>query len=246
MSAIFETYDFPLTSLRDLYPRLNRFISYPDGMQVTLDTLFWGREQHYRDIDAAIPRLTAGGMGKFSDLLQAARTPARARQLVERTGISAGLVRVLCHDLDLWLPRQVHLDQLQVWLPSLPWLQPFTRLGLDDQLEVISAGRTTAARTDLALRTCLPVLDVDKVIRVCDFHRTGRSLEHIRARIYYAMALDTFQEWSQQSSENVIEMFAAYVRKNPDLEDRLVPFPREVRNAIEWAKWHLEIYSVQW
>ena len=47
-------------------------------------------------------------------------------------------------------------------------------------------------------------------------------------------------------SATIIAMFAEYAYKNHLDGERLLPWPKEVRNGIEWAKMHLEIYSVQW
>jgi hypothetical protein len=60
------------------------------------------------------------------------------------------------------------------------------------------------------------------------------------------MGMDTWQKWSESSSEAIISMFKEYVMENHLEGRRLIPWPKEVRNGIEWAKMHLEIYPVQW
>jgi hypothetical protein len=86
---------------------------------------------------------------------------------------------------------------------------------------------------------------VNEITRICDLYRTGANLKHLRAPIYYAMGLDTWQKWAETSSEEIISRFAEYTRQH-HLEERLVPFPKEVRNGIEWAKLHLSLFAVSW
>ena len=60
------------------------------------------------------------------------------------------------------------------------------------------------------------------------------------------MGLDTWQEWANAISEGVIAIFTDYIKRH-DLEaDRVIPWPKEVRNGIEWAKMQISIFEVEW
>lgn len=245
MSTIFDAYDMPVDRLPDFYRRLNQPITYPDGMTTSLGVVYWGRDAHLAEIESAVPHLVENGLHHFNQVLQAIKTPGRAKRLSAQAGIPAQILRILRHDLELWLPTAFALDQLE-WSKSPPGcLEALPPLGLDDQLAVISAGQTPAQRLELSRQAQLDPGTVGEIVKLCDYYRTGKNLQHIRAKIYYAMGLDTWQKWAGQTSESIIAMFARYIQEN-HLEERLVPWPKEVRNGIEWAKMHLEIFSVQW
>lgn len=246
MPQIFDAYDLPLDHLLGLYQRLNQVITYPDGMTTTLGILYWGRDQHLQLIADAIPKIIESGAKKLNDVLQAIRTPARAKKIAGQTGISPEILRILQHDLALWLPKPVPLDQIPQLQNQPASLNALGEIGLRDQLALISAGQTPAQREALALQTRLAVSVLDECVKSCDFYRSGDNLHHLRAKIYYEMGLDTFQKWAVQNSETVIARFSAYIQQYPQAGDRLAPWPKEVRNAIEWAKMHLSIYTVQW
>jgi hypothetical protein len=246
MSAIFDAYDLPVESLVAYYRRLNQPIRYPDGMLTSLGIVYWGRDDHLTQIEAAIPRLVENGLARFSDVVQAVRTPTQASKLVERAGISPAVLRILKHDLELWLPQAVRLDQFEWFHENPPVGIAFAKLGLADQLALVSAGKTPALRQALAGQTNFDPLLVDQAVRLCDYYRTGKNLEHIRAKIYSAMGMDTWQKWAEATAEDIIALFTQYLQENNLEGERLVPWPKEVRNGIEWARLHLEIFAVQW
>jgi hypothetical protein len=156
------------------------------------------------------------------------------------------VLRILKHDFEQWLPAAVGLEKIG-WFQNNPDdLQPFLRTGLTDQLEVISAGQTPGQRAELAQKTGLERIVVDEIVKMCDFYRTGKNLDHIRAKIYYDMGMDTWQKWAGATSEAIIDRFKEFIRENPVEAERLIPWPKEVRTGIEWAKLHLEIYAIEW
>lgn len=244
--TIFDAYDLPVDRLVELYQRLNQAITFPDGMTTSLGIIYWGRDEHLAEIRRAIPLLAENGILKSSDLLQATRTPSRSKKLSEQTGIPKEVLRILNHDIDLWLPKPVSLDEVQRFRGKQDRLDAFSRIGLADQLAVISAGQAPSQREGLASTANLDIATTDEVVKLCDYCRTGKNLQHIRAKIYYEMGMDTWQKWAEQDSATIIAMFAEYIQKNNLDGERLLPWPKEVRNGIEWAKMHLEIYSVQW
>lgn len=246
MSEIFDAYDLPLEKLPALYQRLSQPVRYPDGMMLSLDTIYWGRPGHQAEIGQAIPLLLEQKLSRLSQLWQALRTPGRLKAVREKTGISEQVLRIMKHDIELWLLQAVSLRHMVSLVEIPPGWQALEGLGLADQLAVISAGRTPEQRTRLSQAASLPPEDVVRLVRLCDFYRTGRSLEYIRSKIYYAMGMNTWQKWALASSEEVIAGFEKFLKENPAIGERLVPFPKEVRSGIEWAKLHLEIYSVEW
>jgi hypothetical protein len=246
MNAIFDAYNLHVDRMVEFYQRLNRVITYPDGMTTSLGIIYWGRAAHLEEIERAIPKLIESGRPRFSDVLQAARTPASSKKLSEQTGISKDILRILKHDLDLWLPKSVPLAQIEGLPNKQDHSQAFSENGLDTQLTLISAGQTPAQREKLALHIHLDIQTTQEIVKLCDYYRTGKNLTHIRAKIYYAMGMDTWQKWADQNSAAIIAMFTAYIQETHLEEKRLIPWPKEVRNGIEWARMHLEIYAVQW
>jgi hypothetical protein len=246
LNTAFEAYNLELSQLVQFYQKLNQPITYSDGMTTSLGIVYWGRDEHLPELELAIPIIREAGPNRFHDLLESIRTPTRAREFAETTGISTSLLRILKHDIAMWLPISVPLEVFP-YLSSKPTLlESFSQLGIVDQLDIISAGKTPVARDDLSSRVALPPATINEIVKYCDFYRTGLNLNHIRAQIYYDMGLDTWQKWANQTSESIILMFTAFLAGNPAIGERLVPKPKEVRNGIEWAKWHLEIFAVQW
>jgi len=246
MSAIFDAYDLPVDSMIEFYQRINRAITFPDGMTTSLGIIYWGRDEHLAGIRRAMPILIENGALKFSDVLQATRTPSRSKKLSEQTGVPKETLRILNHDIELWLPKPVSLGEIQQFQGKQDRMDAFFQIGMADQLAVISAGQTPSQREELASRANLDIATADEVVKLCDYCRTGKNLQHIRAKIYYEMGMDTWLKWAGQDSATIIAMFAEYIQKNLLDGERLLPWPKEVRNGIEWAKMHLEIYSVQW
>ncbi|HNS51582.1 MAG TPA: hypothetical protein PKO09_10425 [Anaerolineae bacterium] len=246
MSAVFDAYNLHTDGLVEFYRRLNRVIAYPDGMTTSLGIVYWGRDEHLGEVEKAIPRLVAHGLHRFQDVWEAARTPARSRNLSERAGISKELLRILEHDIELWLPKPVALAEIEWFEHNPACLHALSRIGLDDQLAVISAGQTPSRREKVSLQAGLDGATTAEAVKVCDLFRTGRNLRHIRAQIYYRMGMDTWQKWAEQTSEAIISLFASYIQDSPLEGQRLIPWPKEVRNGIEWAKRHLEVFAVQW
>jgi len=246
MSAIFEAYNLPVDRMGGFYQRLNQVITYPDGMRTSLGIIYWGKDKHLGDIQRVMPRLIENGKPRFYDVLEAIKTPQRSLQFSEQTGISKEILRIIKHDFELWLPEAVSLDQMK-WFQDHPDTSSrLSQIGLDDQLAVISAGQTPAQREQIVLQTNLEAATVAEIVKLCDFYRTGKNLKHIRAKIYYDMGMDTWQKWAEGNSETIIPRFTEYIQEIHLDGERLIPWPKEVRNGIEWAKLHLEIFSVQW
>jgi hypothetical protein len=215
-------------------------------MVTWLGIIYWGREEHLTEMEAAIPRLMDHGIGRFSDLYQATRTPGRLKKVSEQSAVPPGILRILSHDLALWLPEKVSLERLE-WFQAHPdFLNRLTQIGLVDHLAVISAGQTPLQREDVAHQVGLDLDFVVEMVKLCDFYRTGKNLQHIRSKIYYAMGMDTWQKWAQATSDEVISRFTGYIQDNPSDAERLIPWPKEVRNGIQWAKMHLEVFRVEW
>ena len=246
MSAVFDAYNLPTTSLVAFYERLNRPNTYPDGMTTSLGIIYWGRPEHLEALTQAIPRLVDAGTSHFSEVLEAIRTPARALKFAAQIGLPEPILRILKHDIELWLPIPVPLETF-AWSPeSTAALHALTLGGFADQLAVISAGQTPVQRKDLAQQARLDPATITECVKRCDAFRTGKNLNHIRARLYYAMGFDTWQKWAAADAAAIIARFDAYLQEHPQTGERLTPFPKEVRNGIEWARLHLERFTVEW
>ncbi len=246
LQDIFDSYNFKVEQLVPLYQKLNKEIRYPDGMITFLGIIYWGKDANLEAIEAAIPKMISAGATRFKDLYEAIRTPAHARKFSAQTGVPKDLLRILKHDLELWLPASVSLNEISFFQANSTLMESFSTTGIINQLSLITAGQTLALRKKLANETGNPASVIDEAVKVCDFYRTGKNLDHIRSRLYYDMGLDTWQIWATQTAESVIETFTNYIEANKLEGERLVPWPKEVRNGIEWAKWHLEVYEVEW
>jgi hypothetical protein len=246
MSTIFEAYNYSTNNLVAFYQRINKEIAFSDGMITSLGIIYWGKPKHQAEMEKTIPVLREQGIDRFSELYTAIRTPTRARKFTEQTGISKDMLRILKHDLELWLPKVVPLPELGRFYAKPEHLRIISHNGLTDQLAVISAGQTLSQRKEISLQTGLKMTATEEIVKLCDYYRTGKNLEHIRAKLYYEIGLDTWQKWASQTAEGIITKFAEHVKENHLEGERLIPWPKEVRNGIEWAKMHLEVFAVQW
>lgn len=243
---IFNAYDLPVDQLVDFYRKLNETIVYPDGMVTTLGIIYWGREKHLPELEQAVPRLKSAGISRFSELLEALRTQGKMRKYAQGSGISGDLLRVLKHDIELWLPKPVPLAELEPIQKYAACWEALAGLGIHDQLQMLTVGQTPHSRQALSAQSGIPGDIVKEIVRCCDMYRTGANLKHIRTRIYYDMGLDSQQKWADSTSEEIIARFSAYIQQ-PGVEAmRLVPWPKEVRNGIEWARLHQSVFRIAW
>ncbi|HNZ01912.1 MAG TPA: DUF4332 domain-containing protein [Anaerolineaceae bacterium] len=246
MTDIREAYNLALEEWGALCRRLNQPIRYPDGMEILPGVIYWVREPHYTRLDAALEQFQAAGIERVQGVLDALRTPRRMQEAAARTGADPEILRILKHDIAMWLPVPIPLTETELALQHPAQLAALERLGVDTQLAVLSRCQLPEERRELASRANIHPAQLMDICCWCDFYRTGTNLNHIRSRLYYAMGLNTWQKWAQASSGEVIARFAAYIRQQGMSDERLVPFPREVRNGIEWAKLHLSIFAVTW
>lgn len=246
MRDILDSYDLDIDGFVEFYRKLNEPIAFPDGMVTSLGIVYWGRDEHIPSLASAIPRLKEEGIQRFRELLEAIRTPGRMKKFSQRTGLSQALLRVLKHDIELWLPKPVSLSALEPIQKYSGYLDTLAAEGVGNQLQMISRGQSSQSRQALSKQTGIPLEVIEEIVRCCDVYRMGSNLTHIRARIYYDMGLDTWQKWADSTSEEIIAAFAEYVESHGLEAVRLVPWPKEVRNGIEWAKHHLSVYAVEW
>jgi hypothetical protein len=246
MNALIDAYDLKISQLMKLYKDLNREIKFPDGMVTKLGIIFWGEEAHYDGLKKAIPKIKSIGISRFGELYDAIRTPARAKQFIAATGIAPNIVKLLKHDIELWMPKSVPLDELEPFKKNPAYVKKLAENDINDQLQLISAGQNPAQRKKLAKQTGIPLKTIAQLVKYCDAFRMEYDAKHIRAKLYFDMGLDTWQKWAESSSEKIIDMFTKYVKKTGLEEKRLIPWPKEVRNGIEWAKKHLSVFKVRW
>ena len=246
MPTLLDSYDLSLDELPGFYRQLNEPVRFADGMVTSLGIVYWGRDQPTAELGSAIPAMQAAGIHRFRQLLEAVRTPGRRQKFAHSTGISPALLRVLKHDIELWLPKPVPLEAIDVLQKYTACWEPLARAGICDQIQLISACQTPQAREGLSRQVGIPLEALAEIARGCDMYRMGDNLSHIRARLYYEMGLDTWQKWADSTSEAIIQRFTDYIQEQGLETVRLIPWPKEVRNGIEWARMHLRVYAVAW
>jgi len=146
----------------------------------------------------------------------------------------------------MWLPKAVELSLSERFKAQVELLEKLRSTGITSQYQMINAGFTPNARRELANRTGIQLDALVEMVKFCDIYRMGSNLAHIRIVIYYDMGLDTWQKWAEQDADRIITMFKDYINRYALEGVHLVPWPKEVRNGIEWARMHLSIYAPQW
>jgi hypothetical protein len=246
MNQILDAYDLNLEQLPEFYRKLNEPVHFPDGMVTSLGIIYWGKPEQTAALGSAIPAFKAERLQKFSELLEIVRTPWRLQICAQRTGIAPDLLRILKHDIELWLPAPVSLEAIELIHKHAALWERLAQAGISDQLQMISACQTPQSRQNLSRQTGIPLDVLVEITRCGDMYRLGKNLNHIRDRIYYEMGFDTWQKWASTTSEDVIARFTEYIQQHELDAKRLAPWPKEVRNKIEWAKMHLSVYTVTW
>lgn len=246
MNEVLEAYNLEIDGLINFFRKVNEPITYPDGMVTSLGIVYWGRDEHFPSFEDVIPRLKAERMHRFGELLESIRTPGQMKKFAQRTGIPGDILRILKHDIELWTPKPVPFAAIELLQKYPEYLEKFASAGIGNQLQVISRGQTPQSRQALSERTGIPLDSIEEMVKCCDVYRMGSNLKHIRTRIYYEIGLDTWQKWASATSEEIIERFSEHITSQGLEEVRLAPWPKEVRNGIEWAKYHLSIYAVEW
>ncbi len=246
MTDIVRCYDLHLDQLADLYRRLYTEIVHEDGVVINLGSGYWGNEQLVLDNAALFAQLREMGVSRCSQLYELIRTPGRMKSVATNTGTSPQVLRCLWHDLEHWLPGAVPLASLDFRQQHADALASLRGVGIETQLDMLNDARTPPQRAQLAERTGVSVEEIVHLTRLADCYRTGDNLHKLRAKIYFAMGVDSMQAKAAQSATSMIAMFTAYIEQHPDETERLIPWPKEVWHGIDAAALHLSFFAVEW
>ncbi len=140
MSALFEAYNFPVCHLISFYKDINEIVHFPDGTSTYAGIIYWGKPEHYTMIEAAADLLTTRDFPRISDVYEAIRTPGRTKKFMEAMAISNKIVRILKHDIELWLPKSIPLERFKLFQKHPEYRRALNEIGLTDQLDVVSEG----------------------------------------------------------------------------------------------------------
>ena len=98
---------------------------------------------------------------------------------------------------------------------------------------MLAAGRTPAARQQLAEQTGVSPHSILELVKLADLSRLG-AIKSVRARLYYDAGLDTPVKFIQWEPEALRQMLVEFVKRTGF--DGIAPLPKELRNAITHAR----------
>jgi len=105
--------------------------------------------------------------------------------------------------------------------------------GIRDVNQMIQAGRTPAARRELAERTGIPLAAIVEYVKLSDLSRLG-AIKTKRARLYVDAGLDTIDKIASMTPEGLCETVADFIERSGF--DGIPTLPKEAENAVKKAR----------
>ncbi len=241
-----DAYNKEIKALPKWYQQLQQEFEYEPGKVSSLGIIYWGKGDALHGLPQACTAIHRSGIHDISTLYDAIRTPAKMKKYAGANRIHEKLLRVLAHDIQLWLPPRTVLKNIPVVNDHPEDIQKLESFGLNDQITFLSKGQTKADRARLSKQLRMKEKAVTEYIRACDFFRMGGNADAIRPMLYYTMGYNTHEKWATATPPDIIRCFERYLKDNGLEGKYLVPFPKEVGNGIAWAKMHLRLFAVEY
>lgn len=246
MEILLAAYNVKVDSLSAFYHDLNKEIEYERGKTTSLGIVFWGKGELLDDLPEACAKITRMGINDIIQLSKAIGTPARMKKFMIVSGVEKKLLRILAHDIQMWLPQPVSLSDIPILREKTDDIGKLHALGINNQVEFLSRCQKKNDRMDISKIAGIDMGTIDEDIRICDYFRMGGKMDAIRPVLYYKMGQDTFKKWAGSKPQDIIDRFQAYLKTNALEGQYLVPFPKELANGIAWAKVHAGLFEVEY
>jgi hypothetical protein len=246
MGNLMDAYNIKIQDVPELYRKLQQEFEFEPGKFSSLGIIYWGKGEALHGLPEACASILKSGIRDICALYASIRTPAKTKKFAAAHRIDDKLLRVLAHDIQLWLPQPAELKNIPLLAEYTGDIQKLESSGIHDQIAFLSHCRKRAERVRLSGKLKIPEEALTEYVRICDFFRMGGKMDAIRPVLYYKMGCNTFEKWASASPIDIIRRFAQYVRENCLEEKYLVPFPKEVGNGIAWAKMHLSVFAVEY
>ena len=246
MNRIIEAYNIKTDKIPDLYKMLNNEIEYAEGLKTSLGIIFWGKYESFNEIKNTIPKLLRVNINDIATLYEKIKTKGKMKIFIEESSISDNILKVLKHDIELWMPKAIDISLLPILKERTKEIYLLNEKGIKSQLDLLSDCEDKNERIKLSKEIKLDIDLLNEIIKICDYFRMGNKVNAIRPILYYKMGYDTFERWAKSDYKSIIKSFEQYLKENGLVGKYLVPFPKEVTNGIEWSKVHDRIFKVKY
>jgi hypothetical protein len=246
MENLLAAYNIKIEVLLEFYQQLNQEFEYEPGKTSSLGIIYWGKTELLQELPHACTVIMQSGISDICSLYDVVRTPAKIKKYTNAHKINEKLLRILTHDIKLWLPQRTELWNIPILKDHPDDIQKLEAAGIGDQIVFLSEGQKKAERLKLSKKINMDSETITEYIRVCDFFRMGGKMDAIRPILYYQMGYNTNEKWATASPIDIIHCFEAYLKENGLIGKYLVPFPKEVGNGIAWAKVHQKLFLVDY
>ena len=246
MASILDAYNIKIKALSQWYQQLQQEFEYEPGKVSSLGIIYWGKGEVLEGLPQASASILQSEIHDICALYDAIRTPGKMKIYASTHRINEKLLRVLAHDIKLWLPERIALGDIPMRNDHPDDIKKLNAVGIDDQIAFLSQGQTKREREKLAKEAKIREKNLTEYVRVCDYFRMGGKAEAIRPILYYKMGYNTHEKWAEATPRQIIHHFEQYLKENGLVGKYLVPFPKEVGNGIAWAKVHLRLFSVEY
>ncbi len=105
--------------------------------------------------------------------------------------------------------------------------------GINNIEDMLTTGKTTLARQELADRTGVPMNIILELVMFSDLARLN-GVKAIRARLYYDAGVDSVEKLAGFEPEELLRLTAEFVERTGF--DGIAPLPKEVLHTIEAAR----------
>jgi len=246
MNKIIEAYNIKIEKIPELYEMLNNEIEYAKGLTTSLGIVFWGKSEFYNEIKKSIPNLLRTNINDIVTLYEKIKTKGKMERFIVESSIENNILRVLKHDIELWMPKSVDISLLPILKEKTKETLILNKKGIKTQLDFLSDFEDKNERIKLSKEIKLDIALLDEFIKICDYFRMGSKVNAIRPILFYKMGYDTFEKWAKSDYKSIIKRFEQYLKENGLIGKYLVPFPKEIANGIEWAKVHDRLFKVKY
>lgn len=178
-------------------------------------------------------KLAAAGIKSATDLFAVCEDPDRLRTLVEETEVPDEYLRLLDGILRFNRFKPVPLTKIESLAPR--HLKALQALGIRDTGALLLAGRTRAARQELAGQARIPMPALEGLLRMADLMRMP-GIKNTRARLYLEAGIDCVAEFARQEPGAMRDSLVTFVESEKTNKPRTAPLPKEIATGIAWAK----------
>lgn len=158
-------------------------------------------------LDKRFEILEDNGARNLQDLINLLKTPKKAKEFAEKSGLSSDYLLILRREINSYKPKPVPLDKF----PGIKndTIIKLNKIGIKNTAHLFKRVKTEKDRTDLSAETGINPEEIMELTKLTDLSRI-KWVGPIFARIFYESGVDTAQKVSNAEPEplfkNLVEI----------------------------------------